>query len=67
MAGQAKDKRHVRVMKLTALLLLATCLQVGATGYAQKVSLRAKDITLEQLFGSFAVRRDFSSCMPMRP
>ncbi|MFN7280650.1 MAG: carboxypeptidase-like regulatory domain-containing protein, partial [bacterium] len=59
MAGQAKEKRHVRVMNLTALLLLATCLQVGATGYAQKVSLRAKDITLEQLFGQLRRQTGF--------
>ena len=59
LTGQAKDKRHVRVMKLTALLMLATCLQVGATGYAQKVSLRARDISMEQLFGQLRRQTGF--------
>ena len=59
MSGPSKDKRHVRVMKLTALLLLATCLQVGATGYAQKVSLRAKEISMEQLFGQLRRQTGF--------
>lgn len=49
--GTTKDKRNVRIMKLTAVLMLATCLQVGATGYAQKVTLKVSDISLERLFG----------------
>ena len=37
-------------MKLTTVLLLATCLQVGAKGYSQKVSLNEKKTSLEKVF-----------------
>ncbi len=37
-------------MKLTAVLLIATCLQVSAEGAAQKISLSQKNTTLEKVF-----------------
>src|SRR5687767_13275746 len=40
----------LRVMKLTAVFLLAACLQVTANGYSQKVTLKMKDASLEQVF-----------------
>lgn len=40
----------VRIMKLTAIILLAACLQVQATGYGQKVTINLKDAPLERLF-----------------
>ncbi|WP_315819423.1 hypothetical protein [Paraflavitalea speifideaquila] len=38
------------VMKLTAVLLIAACLQVSAEGTAQKVSISQKNTTLEKVF-----------------
>lgn len=38
------------VMKLTAVLLIATCLQVGAKGYSQKVTVLEKKSSLERVF-----------------
>ncbi|MGX5818633.1 SusC/RagA family TonB-linked outer membrane protein [Chitinophaga lutea] len=37
-------------MKLTAIFLLALCMQVSASAYGQKVTLSEKDIHLSQLF-----------------
>ena len=37
-------------MKLTAIILLATALQVSANGYSQKVSLSVKDGSLKKVF-----------------
>lgn len=37
-------------MKLTAVLLLAVCLQVQATGYAQKVSISQRNVSLDKVF-----------------
>lgn len=39
-----------KIMKLTLVLLLATCLQVGAKGFAQQVSLNEKNISLNKVF-----------------
>ncbi len=38
------------VMKLTAVLLFAIIMQVSATGFAQKVTLRGKNIPIKQIF-----------------
>ncbi|MEO8962712.1 MAG: TonB-dependent receptor [Ginsengibacter sp.] len=38
------------IMKLTAILLLVTCLQVNAKGYAQKVTLSMRDAPLQKVF-----------------
>ena len=40
----------LRVMKLTAILLLTACLQVSAKGNAQKVNLDMKNVSLEKVF-----------------
>lgn len=37
-------------MKLTAILLLAVCLQVSAEGYSQQISLSIKNAPLEKVF-----------------
>lgn len=38
------------LMKLFTILLMATCLQVSAGGYAQKITLSATNATLESVF-----------------
>jgi hypothetical protein len=37
-------------MKLLLLLIIASCLQAGATGYAQTINLSLKDAKLEKVF-----------------
>ncbi|WP_431216896.1 carboxypeptidase-like regulatory domain-containing protein [Puia sp. P3] len=37
-------------MKLTAFLILTACLQVAATGHAQKISISVKEAPLEKVF-----------------
>lgn len=48
------DRRHfteiLLIMKLTAILILAACLQVSAGGYAQTVTLSEKNASLEKIF-----------------
>ncbi|WP_159452652.1 TonB-dependent receptor [Pedobacter nyackensis] len=39
-------------MKLTMVLLIATIMQVSATGFAQKITLKQNDISLVQLFNA---------------
>ncbi len=47
-------RRHLTetllIMKLTAILILAGCLQVNARGYAQTVTLSEKNASLEKIF-----------------
>ncbi|MGN6164631.1 MAG: SusC/RagA family TonB-linked outer membrane protein [Flavisolibacter sp.] len=40
----------LKVMKITAVLLLTACLQVSASGYAQKVTLHMQNVSLEKIF-----------------
>ncbi len=37
-------------MKLTSVLLIVTIMQVSATGFAQKITIKQKNVSLEQLF-----------------
>ncbi len=37
-------------MKLTAIILLAVCLQVSANGFSQKVTLSMKNAPLQKVF-----------------
>lgn len=38
------------IMKLTAILILATCLQVSAKSYSQKVTISMRDVPLQKVF-----------------
>ncbi len=42
--------QNLRIMKLTTLLLIFTCMQVMATGFAQKVTLNVKNESLTSIF-----------------
>ncbi len=46
---RSRITKTLLIMKLIAILLLATCLQVSATGYAQKISLSEKNAPLEKV------------------
>ena len=43
-------KQNWLVMKLTAILLLAACLQASATGFSQNVTLSEKNVPLQKVF-----------------
>lgn len=43
-------RKILLIMRLTAVLLLFTCMQVCATGYSQKVSLARKNAPIEEIF-----------------
>lgn len=38
------------LMNFTAIFLLAICLNAGAKGYSQQISISEKDVTLEKVF-----------------
>ncbi len=42
--------KTVKIMKLTAVLLFAACMQVSATGYSQNITLNKKDVPLQSVF-----------------
>lgn len=48
------------VMKLTALLLLITCLHVAAAGYSQKVTLTVKEAPLQKVFAEIITQTGVS-------
>jgi TonB-linked SusC/RagA family outer membrane protein len=47
-------------MKLTAFVLLVTCLHVYAAGYSQKVTLAVKDVPLQQVFAEIITQTGVS-------
>lgn len=46
-------------MKLTFIILLATLLQVQARGYAQKISITARNVSIEQVFKEIKKQTDY--------
>lgn len=52
-------QKAVRIMKIAAILLLATCLQVTAAGHAQKISLSEKDAPIEKIFKKIERMTDY--------
>jgi len=62
---EANRSHYVRsklliIMKLTAILLLAACLQVHARGYAQKITLSVKNAPLQKVFKSLKKQSGYS-------
>lgn len=49
-AGQNLLQKAVRIMKITAVILLIGCLHVNAAGYSQKISLSEKEVSIEKIF-----------------
>ena len=48
------------VMKLTAIMLLVTCLHVSAAGYSQKVTLTVKEVPLQKVFAEIITQTGVS-------
>jgi hypothetical protein len=42
----------LRVMKITAIIVLMACLHVSAGGFSQNVTLKVKDASLKEVFAS---------------
>lgn len=47
------------VMKITAALLLAACLQLSAAGFGQRVSISGQNLTLKKVFGEIQKQTGF--------
>ncbi|MEO9022954.1 MAG: TonB-dependent receptor [Ginsengibacter sp.] len=43
-------KKTLLIMKFTAILLFAACMQVSATGYSQKITLSQNNVSLKKVF-----------------
>jgi TonB-linked SusC/RagA family outer membrane protein len=53
-------KKILLVMRLTIFLIIATILQVSASGYGQQVTLRKKNVTLEEVFRVIKIQTDYN-------
>lgn len=40
----------LRIMKLTTIMMLTTCLMVSASGFSQRITLQAKNVSIENVF-----------------
>src|SRR5688500_516880 len=52
--------KTLRIMKITAIILLAGCLQVSARTFSQNVNLSLKDAPLEQVFSELRKQTGFA-------
>jgi TonB-linked SusC/RagA family outer membrane protein len=52
--------KTARVMKLTAILLLAACLQVSARSYSQTINLSEKNVPLEKIFRAIKAQSGYT-------
>jgi len=43
-------KKTFLIVKLTVFFLLAACLQAGASGYAQRITISLTDVSLDKVF-----------------
>jgi TonB-dependent starch-binding outer membrane protein SusC len=49
-SGNHEQKKLLRVMRLTGILLLAASMQLSATGFSQQVTLSVKNASLDKVF-----------------
>ena len=52
--------KTVRVMKLTAILLFACCLQALAKTYGQSITLSEKNVSLKKIFKEIKIQSDYT-------
>jgi TonB-linked SusC/RagA family outer membrane protein len=55
-----KSRQAVRIMKITAVLLLGACLQLSARGISQTITLSLKDVPLQKVFKEIERQTDFT-------
>ena len=48
------------VMRLTSILLLASCIQLSAAGYGQRVSISGKNMSLKKVFNEIQKQSGYS-------
>lgn len=53
------NSKTTRIMKITVVLLFAVCMQVSANGFAQKLTLSEKKISLEKVFKKIYVQSGY--------
>jgi TonB-linked SusC/RagA family outer membrane protein len=53
-------KKWLLIMRITAILLLATALHVSAIGYSQSVNISSRKISIEQVFQSLEKQTGYS-------
>ena len=58
--GGPRFTKTLLVMKITAILLLTTCLQVSAHGYSQTVTLSLKNASMQRLFAEISRQTEVS-------
>lgn len=54
-----KIKKMVRIMKITAIILLVGCLQVSAGGHSQTITLSEKNAPLQKIFKAIERQTDY--------
>lgn len=54
-----KSRKLVRIMKITAVILLGACLQLSARGLSQTITLSVKDAPLRTVFKSIEKQTDY--------
>jgi|GEM_PF-4579287 len=57
---RAISPKLIRILKLSGVFLLATCLQVSARSYAQNISLNLKRASLEKVFREIEKQSPYS-------
>ncbi len=55
-----KSRKLVRIMKITAVILLGACLQLSARGLSQSITLSMKDATLKAVFKSIEKQTEYA-------
>ncbi len=53
-------KQLLRIMRISTFLLLATCLQVSARGYSQRITLSEAEVPLSRVFRDIRQRTGFT-------
>ena len=57
-------KKSLLIMKLTAIIMLALCLQANARGYAQQVTLTLRDVPLQKVFKEIQTQTGYHFLYP---
>ena len=61
---QKSPKKMLLVMKLTAILLIAVCLQANAHVFSQKITLKEQNVSLEKVFREIRKQTNYQFFYP---
>lgn len=63
-----RSKQHLTksllIMKITAIIILAFCLQASATGYSQQVTLTLRDVPIQKVFKEIQKQTGYNFLYP---